>query len=39
MKSNIMYLDQMDVIVCGKYPGKGFEKKMFVQPSNMVLVV
>jgi len=41
MKANIMYLDQVDVIMCGKYPRKGFggKKKMFVQLSNIVLVV
>jgi len=41
MKANIMYLDQIDVIMCGKYPRKGFrgKKQMFVQLSNMVLVV
>ena len=38
MKENVMYLDQMGVIVCGEYLGKALKKKMFVQPSNMVLV-
>jgi len=39
MKANVMYLVQMDVIMWGEYTGKGFEKKMFVQQSHMVLGV
>ena len=36
MTTNLMYLDQMDVIIFGEYPGKLLGQKVFVQRSNMV---
>jgi hypothetical protein len=39
MKANIMYLEQMDIIMYGEYPGKNLGKKIFVQQSNIVVVV
>jgi hypothetical protein len=34
MKANVIYLVQMDVIMCGEYTGKGLGKKIFVQQSK-----
>jgi hypothetical protein len=36
MTTNIMYLDQRDVIMFGEYPGKLLGQNVFVQRSNMV---
>jgi len=36
MTTNIMYLDQRDVIMFGEYPGKRLGQKVFVQRSDMV---
>ena len=34
-----MYLDQLDITVCGESPGKNFwTKKIFAQKYNMVVV-
>jgi hypothetical protein len=35
--TNAMYLDQMDIIMCGEYPGKLLGQKVFVQGSNVVI--
>jgi broad specificity polyphosphatase/5'/3'-nucleotidase SurE len=39
MEASIMYLVQMDIIMCGQNLGKNFGKKIFVQWSNMVVAM